>query len=151
MLQCIINGSRLNVELSDSDNNLISNNNVTIDINGENYTKTTDSDGKTSLAINLNPGKYLANIAFLGNDKYLNANTTANVDVLSTIIANNLTKYYKSNSQFEAKFLDGKGNPLSYDELFNDAQTALNSNGNGVIPFRWGVTNFLNFNDLTTL
>ena len=68
MLQCIINGSRLNVKLSDSDNNLISNNNVTIDINGENYTKTTDSDGKTSLAINLNPGKYLANIAFLGND-----------------------------------------------------------------------------------
>ena len=46
---------------------------------------------------------------------------------------------------------DDDETPLSYDELFNDAQTALNSNANGIIPFRWGVTNFLNFNDLTTL
>lgn len=129
------NGSRLNVELSNSDDNPISNNNVTIAINGKNYTKTTDSDGKTSLAINLNPGKYLANITFLGNDKYLNTNTTANIDVLSTIIANNITKYYKSNSQFEAKILDDKGNPLTNENVtFNINGVFYNrtTNQNGI-------------------
>lgn len=129
------NGSRLNVELSNSDDNPISNNNVTIAINGKNYTKTTDSDGKTSLAINLNPGKYLANITFLGNDKYLNTNTTANIDVLSTIIAKNMTKYYKSNSQFEAKILDGKGNPLTNENVtFNINGVFYNrtTNQNGI-------------------
>ena len=129
------NGSRLNVELSNSDDNPISNNNVTIAINGKNYTKTTDSDGKTSLAINLNPGKYLANITFLGNDKYLNTNTAANIDVLSTIIAKNMTKYYKSNSQFEAKILDGKGNPLTNENVtFNINGVFYNrtTNQNGI-------------------
>ena len=38
--------------------------------------------------------------------------------------------------------------PLSYDEMFNDAQLSLNSNANGVILFRIGLTNFLDFNKL---
>ncbi len=49
------NSSKLNVELSDSDMNPISNNNITININGVNYIKTTDLDGKASLNINLDP------------------------------------------------------------------------------------------------
>lgn len=106
------NSSKLNVELSDSDMNPISNNNITININGVNYIKTTDLDGKASLNINLNPGKYLANIYFLGNDEYLKGNTSTGVEVLSTIVSTDLTKYYKSNSQFETKLLDNKGNAL---------------------------------------
>ena len=38
--------------------------------------------------------------------------------------------------------------PLDYDEIFNDAQLSLNSNPNGVILFRIGLTNFLEFNKL---
>lgn len=38
------NSTKLNVELSDSDMNPIFNNNITININGINYTKTTDLD-----------------------------------------------------------------------------------------------------------
>ena len=106
------NSSKLNVELSDSDMNPISNNNITININGVNYIKTTDLDGKASLNINLNPGKYLANIYFLGNDEYLKGNTSTGVEVLSTIVSTDLTKYYKSNSQFETKLLDNNGNAL---------------------------------------
>lgn len=49
--------------------------------------------GKTSLNINLNPGKYLANIYFLGNDEYLKGNTSANVEVLSTIVSRATFRY----------------------------------------------------------
>ena len=128
-------GSKLNVELSDSDMNPIYNNNVTININDVNYTKTTDLDGKTSLNLNLNPGKYLANIYFLGNDEYLKGNTSANVEVLSTIVSNDLTKYYKSNSQFETELLDSKGNALINETVtFNINGIFYNrsTNSNGV-------------------
>ena len=39
--------------------------------------------------------------------------------------------------------------PLNYYEMFNDAQISLNFNANGVILFRSGLTNFLDFNKLT--
>ena len=39
---------------------------------------------------------------------------------------------------------------LSLSEITKDSQAVLNSNGVGVIIFRWGVTNLVNFNSLTT-
>lgn len=36
-----------------------------------------------------------------------------NVTVLPTVEANDLVKYYRNDSQFYAKFLDGQGNPLA--------------------------------------
>jgi hypothetical protein len=46
---------------------------------------------------------------------------------------------------------DDDPTPLSYDEIFNDAQLSFNSNANGVILFRLGVTELLNFNKLTNI
>lgn len=40
---------------------------------------------------------------------------------------------------------------LSASELKKDTQAALDGNGDGVIIFRWGITNFINFNSLTDL
>ena len=54
-------GTRLNVGLYDSNNDQLANQSLTININGINYSNTTNNDGKASIAINLAPGKYLTN------------------------------------------------------------------------------------------
>ena len=111
------NGTRLNVELSDVNDNPLSNQTLVFNINGVDYTKTTDDGGSTSMAINLVPGSYLTNIKFLGNDKYLPANKTVNIKVLSTIEGNDLVKYYKNASQYQATFLDGSGEVLDFEDV----------------------------------
>lgn len=114
------NGTRLSAELFDSYDNPLDNQSLIFNINGQNYTRTTDNGGKASLAINLNPGKYLANIYFLGSNMYAPLNKTVNVNVLPTIIANGLVKYYHNSSQYQATFLDGTGDVLDYvDITFN--------------------------------
>ncbi len=114
------NGTRLNVELSDANNNPLSNQSIVFNINGIDYTRNTDDGGSASIAINLVPGSYLTNIRFLGNDNYLPANKTVNINVLSTIEGNNLVKYYKNASQYYATFLDGSGEVLDFEDvIFN--------------------------------
>ena len=109
-------GHRLNVDLSD-DTTPLSNQSLTININGQNYTRTTDNSGRASLAINLIPGDYLSTVYFLGNDKYLNANKTINVKVLPTISGEDIVKYYHNDTQYYATFLDSDGEFLDYKEV----------------------------------
>lgn len=106
------NGSGISMGLSDSNNTPISNEKLIININGINYTRTTNDSGSAFIKINLSPGKYLTNIYFLGNDKYLKSNKTVGVEVLPTINGNNLVKYYRNATPYQATFLDGMGNPL---------------------------------------
>mgnify|MGYP000571173011 CR=1 FL=1 len=75
-------------------------------------TRTTDQEGKTSIAINLNPEKYQIKITYNGNTQYSKTETTKTITVLSTITGNNITKIYKNNTQYTAKFTNGQGKPL---------------------------------------
>lgn len=114
------NGTRLNTVLTDTNDTPVSNASLIITINGQDYKRTTNDEGKASLAINLIPGSYIANINFLGNDKYSPSNKTVNVNVLSTIAGNDLVKYYKNSSQYYATFFDGTGDVLTdTDIIFN--------------------------------
>ena len=58
------NGTRLSAELNDLSDNPLPDCDLVFNINGQNYTRTTNDNGKASMAINLIPGKYLANIYF---------------------------------------------------------------------------------------
>lgn len=129
------NGTRLSVDLSDSNDNPISNASLQINVNGQNYTRTTNENGSTSLAINLIPGKYLANIYFLGNDKFSPSNKSVDINVLPTISGNDLVKYYKNDSQYYATFLDGTGEALDYMNVtfnINGVFYTRQTNQNGV-------------------
>ena len=117
------NGERLSADLSDMNDNPLSKHNLTFNINNQNYTRTTDDNGKASIAINLIPGTYSANIYFLGNNKYLPSNKSVNVVVLPTIEGNNLVKYYKNDTQYYAKFYDGSG------EVLKNQNVRFNING----------------------
>ena len=114
------NGSGISVDLSDSNGDAISNESVIININGVNYTRTTNDEGNIFLRINLIPGNYPINIFFLGNDKYSSASKSINVEVLPTIDGQDLVKYFKNASQYCAAFVDGNGQPLANrDVTFN--------------------------------
>ncbi|MGV8173071.1 MAG: C1 family peptidase, partial [Methanobrevibacter sp.] len=81
--------------------------NVTFNINGVNYTKTSDENGTAYLNINLRPGTYNITTFFNGINK------TNTVTVLSAIIGDNLVKYYKNGTEFYAKFVKGNGEALA--------------------------------------
>lgn len=127
-------GHRLNVDLSDDSEPLV-NHSLTISINGQNYTRTTNDNGRASLAINLNPGLYSSNIYFLGTDQYLSSNKTVNVKVLPTISGEDIVKYYHNNTQYYATFLDSEGGVLDFENVtfnINGVFYTRTTNQNGV-------------------
>ena len=69
-----------------------------------------------------------------------------------------ITKWFVDNSNgaqvwtgLQAYRSDDDVTRLLVSELTGDAQASLNGGGRGVVMFRWGVTNFINFNDLNVL
>ncbi|MBP3226316.1 MAG: carboxypeptidase regulatory-like domain-containing protein, partial [Methanobrevibacter sp.] len=101
---------RFNVYLKDVNNDGISGQNVTINVNGVDYVKTTNDNGLASIALNLNSGNYTVSASYAG--AFGKNSTTANVNVLHTISGNDIVKMYRNDTQYYAKFLDASGKPL---------------------------------------
>lgn len=117
------NGTAYKVVLSDSEGKLLANQKVILNINGNNYTRTTNDDGLASIAINLNPGNYDITSYYVGTGSYGSSSTTNIVKVLSTISGEDIEKYYRNATQYCATFVDGQGN------LLNNATVTFNING----------------------
>jgi hypothetical protein len=113
------NGTKFIATLSDIDGNKLANQTLLFTISGLNYTRTTDSAGQASIAINLLPGTYKFNVYYNGNENYLDSKTTAECTVYSTISGSDVVKYYKNDTQYYATFLDNQGNPLKGNVTFN--------------------------------
>ena len=76
----------------------------------------------------------------------------------NTVWIQSITKWFVDNSNgaqvwtgLQAYRSDDDVTRLPVSELTGDAQASLNGGGRGVVMFRWGVTNFINFNDLNVL
>ena len=93
--------------------------NVTININGVLYKRTSSKNGIAKLNINLDPGTYV--LTLQREDTGLKM--SSNVTVLSTLLCEDLTKYYKNASQFKATLLDENGN------LQANSKVTINING----------------------
>lgn len=104
--------------LNDTGNPLI-NQNVTFNINGVYYNRTTNSSGIARMNINLNPGNYTITAINPVNGE-MHAN---NIEVLPTIFANDLDMIYRNGSRFVATIIDGDGSALA------DRNVTFNING----------------------
>ena len=102
-----LNASRFQATIYNKDGSLAVNKEVTYNINGVFYTKTTDENGVASLGISLRPGNYIITTIVdglaMGN----------NVTVMPTLVTKDLDMKYLDGSDFTAQTLDGQGNPLA--------------------------------------
>ena len=117
------NGSRYEVSIYQDGKIINSQNNdskVIFNVNGVNYTKEL-VNGKASIGINLNPGNYTITTFYHYTDGL--TTKTNNIEVLSTILANDVVKFFRNGTQYCAKFLDGCGSPLV------NASVTFNING----------------------
>ena len=113
-------GSKAIISLTDENNNILANKNIIFNINGVEYTRTTDSDGIARITVNLNSGEYKIKTSYAGDEKYEKSSNYISVKIKPTLIANNLTKFYRNESQFFVKLIDNTGNIIANKEiLFN--------------------------------
>ena len=103
------------VSLKDDLGNPIANASLIFEINNNTYNHSTNSNGSASFLNipNLDVGEYIIKTKFLGNELYNPANTTNHIIIKSTIISDDFTKVYTSDSSFKAYFLDYDGTLLN--------------------------------------
>ena len=108
---------RFTVTLKETNGKPIGDAKVNIYINGKPYTRTTDSAGSASMAINLNSGKYNITAEYDG----IRVNST--VTVKDTVISSDFTKIFRNDTQYYATFVDSHG------KILKNTQVRLNING----------------------
>ena len=102
-----LNASKFEATVYNKDGSLAVNKNVTFNINGVFYTKTTDKNGVASLGIALRPGNYTITTMYDGLD------IGNKVTVMPTLVTKDLSMKYLDGSNFTAQTLDGQGKPLA--------------------------------------
>ncbi len=102
------NDSNFEVKIYNKDGTLAINKEVTFNINGVFYQKTTDSNGiAIRLGIALRPINYIITTIVDGLD------IGNNINVLPTLVTSDLSMKYLDGSNFTVQTLDGRGNPLA--------------------------------------
>ena len=117
-------GTRFVGVLTDYKGNPIANQTLTFTINGRTYIKTTDVNGTASIALNLIPGTYNANVYFNGTKDYNSASVNVSVNIKSTIEGSDIVKIYQNGTQFFATFYGADGKTLA-----NNTNVTFNING----------------------
>ena len=121
-------GTKYSVKLQDNNANPLINRKIVFNICGVDYTRNTDAKGIASIDINLAPGKYSISAKFSGDANYGQSSTSNVIEVKSTIIASDLNKFYRNDTQYYATILDKHGNVLR--------NTVAQMNINGVMYYR---------------
>ena len=119
------NESQFYISLIDGEGKSVSGVNITMNINGVFYNRTTNENGTAKLNINLEPGKYILT-AF---DPLTGLLMSYNITVLPALFAKDLEMRFQDGSTFNALVLNGQGNPL--------ANAAVTFNINGVFYTRY--------------
>ncbi|WP_409201030.1 right-handed parallel beta-helix repeat-containing protein [Methanobrevibacter sp. DSM 116169] len=114
-----LNDSQFHAKFYDNQGNPYANKNVTFNINGVFYMRTTNSDGIATLNINLAPGQYIIS-AIIPLNGYV---TSSRVIVLPTLLANNTVISNSNKVPYVILVLDGQGNP------YPNQKVVINLNG----------------------
>ena len=100
------NASQYVIKVLDGEGRPVSGESVDFNINGVFYTRTSNATGHVKMNINLNPSTYIITAIYKG---FMTSNT---ITVLSILKAEDLNMKSRDGSKFEAKLLDGNGNPF---------------------------------------
>ncbi len=129
------NATQFKVQLLDSLGQPLSGKEIIFTVNNINSTNVTDELGWALMSIDFKPGNYTLISTYLADDSSENALAVSNVTVLSTILADNLVKYYRNASQFSAKFLYPNGQAIkntNVSMLFDNTSYIRMTDENGI-------------------
>lgn len=135
--------------LKKSDGSPLSGKILTFKINGATYTRTTNSNGRAGIAINLYPGTYTCKISFSAPG-YVSSSKNATVTVNAapnTINSTGLVKIYGEIGNWHAYLYDKNNNPISNKTLsftINGVtyNRTTNSNGRAVLAINLYPNNY---------
>lgn len=105
-------GEKLKITLKNSNNHAFSNQAIRVKLNSKEHTIFTDSKGQAFLDVDLNPGKYTAEVIFDETERYHESSIKVSVVVLSTAEGVDVVKLYGSGTQYFAVFTDSNGKVL---------------------------------------
>ena len=113
------NASQFFISLIEGAENPVSGVNITMNINGVLYNRSTNENGTAKLNINLEPGEYI----LTATDPLTGLQMSYNITVLPVLFGDNLEMKYKDGSTFNALVLNGEGKPMT------NAKVTFNVNG----------------------
>ena len=116
------NEKALTCEVQDSESHPIDNASVTFNVNGKNYSRTTNSSGIAKMNVNLDSGNYTYDAYYLLNNSVV-AKDSGLIQILPTISGEDIEKIYRNDTQYYATFLDSNG------ELLANTNVTFNING----------------------
>ena len=119
------NASQFFISLIDGAGKSIAGRNITMNINGVFYNRTTNENGTAKLNINLEPGEYILTAL----DPLTGLQMSYNITVLPVLLASDMQMRFKDGSTFNALVLNGEGKPR--------ANAAVTFNINGVFYTRY--------------
>ncbi|WP_223166073.1 Ig-like domain repeat protein [Methanobrevibacter millerae] len=101
------------VNLTDHNGKAIKNAEITFNINGENYTNTTNNNGQAVLNLNLKGGNYIITI------NYRNTTTTNNIEIVEDflLIGNDVKAYAEDNITYRVNLTDHNGKTITNAEI----------------------------------
>ena len=107
--------ANLIISLKDKNNAVLKGKNISINLNGKDFTVKTGNDGKATLPIDLLPGKYTAKIKFHEDNIYLASSVSSNIivnKVATALSANDINIVYGDSANLIIVLKDAKSNAL---------------------------------------
>ena len=140
MNKSVVKERKLVLKLSDSKNKAIANKKISINVAKKTYTYTTDKNGKVSLKISLEPGKYTVKVKFAGDNNYKKTNRTFTMNVykLKTKFVVAKTSIIRGQN-FIAYLKDKNNNPLKSKSVkikINDKTYSKKTDKNGKVSLK---------------
>ena len=136
----VVYGNDYSVTLKDKNGNVLSGKNLIFTFNGNNYTRTTDSNGVASLKINAAAGSYVISVLFEGDELYESSSSSTKVTVskASTNIST-ATKYAVKGETYSVVLKDKDGNVLSKKNViltYNGKTYNKTTNSKGIVSIK---------------
>ena len=134
--------ANLIISLKDRNNAVLKGKDISVNLNGKNFTVKTGNDGQVTLPIDLLPGKYTSKIKFSEDNIYLASSVSSNVVVnklATALTAGDINITYGDSANLIITLKDGNANALSGKIIMinindKDYFTTTDNNGEAALP-----------------